>query len=280
MPVIVLEGVDGSGKSTLAEEIVALAKKEKPDADARIVHLGPPASADRESIVCECIDPLQNYLVSSDDVVVFDRAHWGSPVYGPMYRPEQNPDGYGDITRAGWRYTELAFEALGCVTLFVDTQPDVAAERCAERGEDYINLEHLPKLQERYREIFHESLTGVLRSSLLEPEDTPRLAQETLDLARTSHSRTEKLAAWPAYAGTLEPRLFVVCPPDVETRLAALEELSDEYPWQAIGLAWADDTDQLTSLWHAIGKPPIALYGLMTDYESDYSALHWALNRV
>lgn len=262
MPLIIIEGADGSGKSTLAEAIIDLTK---PGETGSLLHLGPPASP--ESAIDECLDPLYGYHITSPELVVFDRAHWGCPVYGSVYRPELDHDGYGDMGRAGWAYCELVYESRGAVTLLLDCDPELAAKRCAERGEDYIDLAHLPQLRSKYHDLFRESVTGIIQEQATVPADTHRIAAEVLGLARVKAKSRERFANWPHYVGTVTPSRLIVCPPSRIQRVEAIRQAMERgEPWQSLGIVsgMAGPAD-LDRLWEALGLPTVEVFGTVPD---------------
>jgi thymidylate kinase len=268
MPLIVLEGVDGSGKSTLAETL-SLCYGD----DVDLVHLGAPAGPD--TAIDECLEPLSNYDPTSNRAVIFDRAHWGCPVYGSLYRPELDHDGYGEMGHHGWRYTELFFESRGAVTILVDADPKIAEARCRERGEDYIDLGHISLIVARYLDLFHESLTGVLKRRLLTMSDTAELTTEIIKIAQVKADLIAPLARWHHYVGPRRPDVLIVCEPSREVRMAALEHMMKvHFDWQLFGFA-SSGSSELDPLWNELGHPDVVTYGDVNPSVAEWASARW-----
>jgi len=264
MPLIALEGVDGSGKSTLAKAIASRY------VDSDLYHVGVPSSP--ETAIDETIGMLNDYDPSAERGVVYDRAGWGCPVYAPIYRPHLDHDGYGEIGHAGWRYTELFMESRGCVTVLVDADPEVAASRCAERGEDLATAENFPRMVERYHELFAESLTGTVSRRLVTRHDTDVVASEAIALARTKARTISKISRYRHYVGRALPSVLVLCKPDRNVRVKALDEMMGSLDWQTIGFASAAvSLLALEELWRMLERPEVVTYGDVPD-----SVLNWA----
>lgn len=155
--VIVLEGPDGAGKSTLAEALVREWIAANPSVHTgEVRHVGPPDAFKRVSAKeseyldeliahrVRCTDRLLEHLDYCDEqkgthLVVFDRMHWGSPVYGSLYRPESNSGNYGDIGLTGFKTVTRRFNKLGALTLLV--MPDISTliERSHGREDEYLD---------------------------------------------------------------------------------------------------------------------------------------------
>lgn len=145
---IVLEGIDASGKTTLAESLAERANLE-------VRHFGPP---DEHPVVqwgreFDHPEPMR---------VIYDRIHWGEPVYGPPYR------GRSELGDVGFRWFEMILAARGAVT--VVTRPDVQKtfERVVALDDDYVRHDkaHLQSLQDAYEDLVPLALTPVYRHNI------------------------------------------------------------------------------------------------------------------
>jgi thymidylate kinase len=144
MPWIILEGPDGGGKSSLAHELF---KRFEVNgySDIRALHYGPPKSYDANSPLTrqqqaanELFAPLRDYD-PEHTAVICDRFHWGSPVYGPLFRPETNDREYGDLGPDMFAQIETWLAYLGVVTTLVMPSLDVITARVTRRGDAYLD---------------------------------------------------------------------------------------------------------------------------------------------
>jgi thymidylate kinase len=134
MPIIILEGIDGSGKSTLAEEI-ALASPLK----TKLLHRGPI----QHPVRVEYVDPL--FHVNRDELLIADRWHVGEVIYGPIYRGVSQVEPFlGSI--------EDILDNFNAVKIVMSPPLDVVKQRLAERGEDYLQPEHVEQVYQAYQD--------------------------------------------------------------------------------------------------------------------------------
>lgn len=150
MPIIILEGIDGSGKSTLARRLLAASPIE-----AFIEHRGPIKGSVKE----EYVDPLLN--VRDDQLLITDRWHVGEMIYGPIYRGVS-------LVRPVVSEIETLLDDLHAVRIIMSPGLDVVLDRLRERGEDYLQPEHVEPV---YR--FYESYARVFDYNVIEsvPDD-------------------------------------------------------------------------------------------------------------
>lgn len=151
---IIIEGPDGAGKTTLASRLTAAANELGINPVTR--HLGPPEPG---RAVQDCLD----VLVDLDDgaSVISDRHHFGCPVYGPIYRPDQNLNGYGDMGKHGWRYTDLVASGRGALVVYCQATVPELEKRLEARGDDYIDAAHLPEIVRLYEWIIPQTTCGL-----------------------------------------------------------------------------------------------------------------------
>lgn len=220
---IILEGPDGAGKSTLARELAL-------KTGAELTHLGPPQS--ETSALSECLMGVPGlYRPGSGDSVVSDRHHWGCPVYGPIYRPARDRDGYGDMGKAGFRYAELFCLSRGAVTFVLTASPAELKRRVGERGDDYIIPSDLDLIVRNYDDLASQTATFVEAYNVAEDGD---LVPEIIAQAEEHERRATFLAEFPWYAGPVNPDVLVLCPPTPSERLAVVTQAGDE--WKRVGI--------------------------------------------
>ncbi len=116
--IVILEGNDRAGKTTIANTLV------KEDG-FRYIHFGPPAT---NNFGKEFHLALVNELMTEIDAehprdLVFDRAHLGELVYGPLDRGETR------MTGAQMEQIERLLHNVGTILVWVDTLPAVCHER-------------------------------------------------------------------------------------------------------------------------------------------------------
>ena len=248
---IILEGVDGSGKTTLLAEIVnQLTGLARP---FKVGHLGPPEAP--ETAIDECIkgsgidpeDPDRIYRPGGWHLVS-DRLHMGCPVYGPLYRPDVDVDGYGDFGIAGWRYIELYLSSRGAVTFLALVSPDTAIERVRRRNsENHFSVESiietLPTLIDRYEWLASDTMT--LGPRVFEPhmEEIEDWANMMIAIAKAREDVVKDLAQFEDYIGPPNPGTLIICEPIRDTRLEVLAAVDDSV-WQDIGFCSSARTHQ------------------------------------
>jgi thymidylate kinase len=146
--IVVLEGPDGAGKSTAAEMLRVAAEEQ--GYSTSCLHRGPPK-----------FHPLVEYEVGLGyieqdyDVIICDRWHWGELVYGPIYRGESK------LGTAGFRHVEMFLAARRALTVLMLPPLELLQSRVSERGDDYINHEHLPLLRQRYVDLVQDHHTDL-----------------------------------------------------------------------------------------------------------------------
>lgn len=144
---ILVEGVDGAGKTTLVNELAHYG----PD-NTVVRHCGPL----RRSAWVEYMQPLHEHNVRRDFLIA-DRWHVGEMVYGPLYRGASKVD---DNLRDT---VELALDRLGAVKLIVLPPLEVVQKRLLDRGEDFLQQEHVEQVYlfyKAYADLFNWTVVG------------------------------------------------------------------------------------------------------------------------
>jgi gluconate kinase len=145
--IICLEGVDGAGKSTLAAALVKEINKQYPDDTVTYLH----ASQLQTSVYEAYYEPLRDYVPGSGQHFILDRWHLGEEIYGPLYRKQSA------FSRDSFVWIEMFLGSIG-VRLWNITQPlEVLQERLKERGEDFLQEEHIQSVLEAFKEKSKES---------------------------------------------------------------------------------------------------------------------------
>lgn len=206
---IIIEGPDGAGKSTLAENL-----REHLGNDCRVTHGMPPRSP--ETAIAEVME-VRNSYVPHGPSLISDRLHWSCPVYGPLFRPAFDDQGYGEMGPDGWRYCELAIAAKGGITVAVTGRADVLLVRAKSRpeGDQYMadKWDRFPDIVSRYDSLSPQSITCAARTSLigLSGEETSMLVHTILDMGERAEEIGRVLGDLGSdYVGTNYPEVLVV----------------------------------------------------------------------
>ncbi len=185
---IVFEGPDCSGKSTLADAVHR--RLVSHGGGVELVHTGPPSSP--AAAFRDCVSgPYARYDGSYS--LVSDRWSWGERVYGPMFRPDQDVDGYGALGPGGWRYNELFGAARGAYVVLMLPDPDVIKARMEARRDEMVDTSHVDELHHRYRQVFNDAdLTRgetITQSSI---EDHEVIAEDIITRASERSAQMQK----------------------------------------------------------------------------------------
>lgn len=231
---VALEGPDGAGKTTLAQKLAKRIELES-GVTAEINHLGPPESFD--TVVDENLERRLTYRPGKDQVV-FDRLHWGCPVYGPIYRPDLDIDGYGDLGPIRWRYIELALASVGVVTVLVTGEPDVLVARINERGDDYVDTKDIKNICAAYERLRQDSVTVagmVLDPIIMGDNVVDTYIDDLMFLAKSRESFVIDADIHDQYIGPQEPdTLFIIPVASREKSYKIIEQAGDD--WKKIGI--------------------------------------------
>lgn len=228
----IFEGPDGAGKSGLARFMSTTTA-------AALVHLGPPESP--ESALAECVsrEPFGTFRPS--DRLVSDRHHWGCPVYGAIYRPALNVDGYGDMQRGGWRFAEMFCVSRGAVIALVLADVATLRTRVEARGDDYIDLDDLQRIVIRYTQLAKVSANPVITINSEQIAEVDRRADymrrivaDLLEPAFETAATAKPLAAWPEYVGPAKTSRLVISSPHMQERTAIYGGLDNR--WKTTGV--------------------------------------------
>lgn len=140
-----LEGPDCAGKSTLAGNLLRTWRNISPDHQAILVHTGPPGNWDQDEM---SIDQWRKYcflrlkavidMVEPHDyrtLLVMDRGTWGSPVYGKLFRPRVDHDGFGDLGKTAFMALEQLISDKGGITAHISPPLETVITRALARAE-------------------------------------------------------------------------------------------------------------------------------------------------
>lgn len=257
----ILEGVDGGGKSTVANQLTS--ELESRGFLTQSLHRGVP----ERDVLEEYQLDVEWFRPNSDTAIVADRWHWGDIVYGELYRGSSYLRGQSG---SGFRYLELFLKSRGAVTFLIENTADEIRRRLLERGEDYLQIDHVEHVLRRYREVYDASTTGQLISREPDVETMVRFA----DFYAVA---TADLAPFPTYIGGRTPRVLLVgdrrSDPDGPSMTAFrpsptmngsgsfLLEALPEKIWGEVGICNANEEEDLRALLDVLAGPPVVALG-------------------
>lgn len=248
---IALEGCDGTGKSSLAQSIVDQIKKQFPDDEVHLLHSGP---LDTDPYTAY-LAPLKDYTPGSGVHYVLDRWHVGEMVYGPLYREKSQ------INHATWVWLELWFASRGMTLVHVTQTLDIIRQRLEERGEDFLQPEHVDHVRQEFARVSRGCLT--LGMTVYPDGDTSREVASII--AHASLDEESAIGLPKSYVGSPYSKYLLVGdsrggqpPYEYDGAFRPVNGNSGEYLWSALNEASDWDLYYLSSgagddvNWHAI----------------------------
>lgn len=205
MPYVIIEGSDGTGKSTLAEAVRQLAEDSGEWSRVTLQHYGvptiDPTSPLRigEQFMNQLIepDPVQNFNMLSD-FLIWDRSHWGEPVYAPIFRPKLCVDPmFGTLMHKDFYHVETWAQFIGACNVYCTLDTDEIVKRIGARDEDDITdsdpekrRAQIDRIKGRYENLLayignpaRRNPTFYASVEMKQPEDTDTVAKVVYDSA-------------------------------------------------------------------------------------------------
>ena len=150
---LIVSGCDRSGKTTLIQKIQERLHLFFPDKDIQYKHFSQPKAKEDSDLSLAQIayDEYTSFIMSAhydypDTIFLIDRFYECENIYAPLYRNYDSP----------YRYNldKLLTQYLTIPVLFVYVKADkeVILQRIQECGEDYVNLEDIPKVINLYND--------------------------------------------------------------------------------------------------------------------------------
>lgn len=254
---LIMEGVDGGGKSTLVEKLISLLDDRGLTVDS--LHRGVP----ERPVLDEYQLDVEDYRPGQGRAILADRWHWGDLVYGELYRGESY------LGEAGFRFVELFLRSRGAVTILIENDVSEIRRRLVERGEDYLQLDHIGRVIEHYQRVFRDSVTGAIVTREPDPEAVIKHGEFWAN-------STADLAPFPTYIGGRSPRVLLVgdkrgdpSTPSLTafrptTRGNSAQFLLEALPaklWKEVGLCNANEETDLPALVEVLAQPPVIALG-------------------
>lgn len=267
---IVLEGCDGVGKSTIVESLAGFARSA--GMGVTLLHKGKP---EHDDPFIEYETELVDYAPGKNELVLCDRWHWGEAIYGPRYR------GKSLLDEVGLRHIDLFLRTRGALQVLLDLPAAIVQQRLSQRGDDLVDIDHVPDIMEKYR-----VLVANMGQHVLTVDPTSRAVTEALFASAVMCD--EYAMAIPrtkTYVGPASPEMLLLgesrgLPPDPNEILPAFvprHGTSGRYLLTALERAGIPPTygmanvleDDWVSLWHALGEPRVVALGTTAHHEAD-----------
>lgn len=162
---IVIEGTDLTGKTTLAKQLVR-------KYDATYVHLGLPTPPRRHW------DELQWVMNSHDRHTIYDRAGFGSVVYGSIMddEPNKHPMTLDELHRF-----VMFLERSQSVVVYADTPVWAIEERYKKIGDKYIQIGAIRQAGKLYKETFRYITDRHPRLEVIQYDSSRTTPQQFID---------------------------------------------------------------------------------------------------
>lgn len=147
--ICVVEGNEAVGKTTLSHSLKKTWESLNSNNEAIIVHVGPPGSWDENEMSLEnwrrycflrikaVFDMVEPY--DSRKLLIVDRAHFGSPIYGRLFRPQVDHDGFGDLGRKYFYTLDKYLADRGGITLHINPPLGTVISRSIGREDEYLD---------------------------------------------------------------------------------------------------------------------------------------------
>lgn len=249
MALILLEGVDGGGKSTLAGRIAdtfTFLTEDEPEPPVLIrIHKGKPTphldAFQEYELPLEQFD-LRDLVRSKRDLVIMDRWHAGEQPYGTLYR------GHSRLNNTGLLHVEMTLETFGAVKVLVQPEDvDIVKMRLRERGEDFLQPEHVDQVHRWYED--HRNRYGYTRGTGAAPSELIQIAKD-----RALGDDPMAPLSWPGYVGARHPRLLLVGDQRNDGPRSRLEFPRAFTPWDNAGSAkYLMNTLLLAGMYRGVG---------------------------
>lgn len=281
---IIVEGPDGSGKSSLVEELTKQVTEKYKDSRVVTFHMGKPAEESRKwcldnwAVRIESVDWKER---AEDTIIISDRWHWGEITYAPLKRPHTCKDEYGLLGLSGWRFVELALLSRGAVQFVIKQPTSVLAERVGARGDDFVQVEELARINELY----DFGIKSAARVEIITPDPysmdkLPELAEHVTKIAAERARAVGHLSMFPEYIGSSRPSVLLVgdkrnrqdvtimpfYPINGNSGEYLMSCLPDPF-WKNVGIVNGTEVcgHRLSLLWNLLGQPRIVALGRMAE---------------
>lgn len=271
MTLIILEGADGVGKSSLATQLYT-----HPDMpNCRLIHRGAPTT---DHLLREYLADIAWYRADQprESNVVCDRWHLGELVYPQLTLGQR----HSLATRETLAYLQLWLLSRGACLVHVQASSTAIYRRRMERREPVVNTAAVQAECELFTRAFEMSHQRKLEVHTDMGLSTSDLVKHVMLQAVSEMLHVAPLARFTTYVGPRVPDVLLVGDergPDwagsriYGTAFVPLPHTSGSYLLRAlpddllctsrVGLANANENDDVVSLWDTLGQPPVVALG-------------------
>lgn len=262
---IIVEGPDGAGKTSFVETLNHELDLRGDHRDRALHHARPP----KQHPLDEYVTPLLNFR-PGQDVALCDRWHWGEVVYPYVLGRSTH------MTSGVLRYIELFLRSRGAMIVHMNPPVQTLNQRVRARGDDFIHVDLLPRLHQEYQRLANRSLISVVSATLNASMVLTAAAQAGRPMAELSSFTTYIGSRFPRYVlvGDKRSTLDVPGAPAfmpyqntsghfLMTALASANVARDR--WLSLGIANANDVDDIRKLHHVLGHPRMIALGRVAE---------------
>lgn len=290
---IILEGPDASGKSTLATQLADALRDTHLGDTVNVIHKGPPTSHP----LAEYENPLFTYRPENGQHIICDRWHVGEYVYPPIFNRATQAD------TAVMRHIDSFLNSRGAVLVHMDIPRERHRDLLQTRGDDVVTADMLDQIRERFTRYVDRYTT--LPTLRVTSHSNPFNIENIYNTARIYEAAAARLNQFITYVGKPRPRYLLVGdvrhavqkmlpvnrdfafrhPPSTLTlgptfgpyRSTSGHYLLDALPgtmwYEGVGLANANDVDDLAELRRKLGYPNTVALGRSAWYTLQNSIL-------
>jgi hypothetical protein len=203
---LLLEGPEGAGKLNFAK-VIANRMTERTGKGAKVFHTAVPDSP--ETALAQCYADWKAYRPNGPFHLVSCGLHWKTAVYGSIFRKAFDRDGYGEITRAGWRLIEMGLTAMGGVTIGVSAPDEVLAVRSKDFPTDPASLDAITAGFTRMATESSSYLGVIAVTYAMSHEQMVEAADMLINAAMASEAYAVHRGLDHGYIGALTPGMVV-----------------------------------------------------------------------
>lgn len=155
--IIILEGPNKSGKSTIVRHL----QTEYPEHNWKVIKSSAPKPG--TNVFKEYIGVIE-VMKNFPGNYILDRFHWGSLVYGPIYR------GKKDFSLASFLNIEIKLRKLGAVVINTENTFEYLKDLYERENEEFATVDNLQEEIDRYVKVRNHSILPIIRHKVGEKD--------------------------------------------------------------------------------------------------------------